>query len=110
MNHIHICEFTLPTPNLAICGGITEGRRIAALSEVHHSRLHFTCGNCARRSRPGRTWRCPAPVRSHWSIRSARTLLLRKLPAESIVVQDGMIATPTQPGLGVTLRQEFVER
>jgi L-alanine-DL-glutamate epimerase-like enolase superfamily enzyme len=36
--------------------------------------------------------------------------LLQELAVEQFTVKDGMVDIPDRPGLGVTVRQEFVER
>jgi L-alanine-DL-glutamate epimerase-like enolase superfamily enzyme len=97
-------------PDLAICGGITEGRRIAALAEAHQlalaphlwgSALSFAAGLHLAFASPG-------AIILEYSL--GANPLLRELPEEPIEVCDGMIAAPVRPGLGVTPRPEFVER
>lgn len=97
-------------PDLAICGGITEGRRIAALAEAHQLALApHLWGSCLSfMAGLHLAFASPSAIILEYSL--GANPLLRELPAEPILVQDGMIAAPTQPGLGVTLRQEFVER
>jgi L-alanine-DL-glutamate epimerase-like enolase superfamily enzyme len=36
--------------------------------------------------------------------------LLQELAEEQYSVQDGMIEMPDRPGLGITIRQDFVDR
>jgi L-alanine-DL-glutamate epimerase-like enolase superfamily enzyme len=36
--------------------------------------------------------------------------LLQELSVEQFTVHDGMVEIPDRPGLGITVRQEFVDR
>jgi L-alanine-DL-glutamate epimerase-like enolase superfamily enzyme len=36
--------------------------------------------------------------------------LLQELAVEQFTVQEGMVEIPDRPGLGITVRQEFVDR
>jgi L-alanine-DL-glutamate epimerase-like enolase superfamily enzyme len=36
--------------------------------------------------------------------------LLQELAVEQFTVHDGMVEIPDRPGLGITIRQEFVDR
>jgi L-alanine-DL-glutamate epimerase-like enolase superfamily enzyme len=97
-------------PDLAICGGITEGRRIAALADTHQLSLApHLWGSCVSfMAGLHLAFASPSAVILEYSL--GANPLLHDLPAERIVVRDGMIAAPTRPGLGVTLRPEFVEK
>lgn len=86
-------------PDLAHCGGISEGRKIAALSETHY--VGFAPHNPL------------GPVNLAASIQLSLTVpgfvaqeqltLGEGLITSPFVLEDGMIAAPTAPGLGVTL-------
>lgn len=97
-------------PDLAICGGITEGRRIAALAEAHQLALAPHLWGSALSFAAGLhlAFASPSAIILEYSL--GANPLLRELPEEQIEVHDGMIAAPVRPGLGVTPRQAFVER
>jgi len=97
-------------PDLAICGGITEARRIAALADAWQIRLapHLWGG---------------APMFAaglHLCIASAAAFiieyslganpLLFELAEAAHELKDGRIAAPEAPGLGLEIDQDFVER
>ncbi|MFC1464850.1 MAG: mandelate racemase/muconate lactonizing enzyme family protein [Candidatus Brachytrichaceae bacterium NZ_4S206] len=97
-------------PDLAICGGITEGRRIAALAETHQLALAPHLWGSALSFAAGLhlAFASPSAIILEYSL--GANPLLRELPEEQIEVHDGMIAAPVRPGLGVTPRRAFVER
>jgi len=97
-------------PDLAICGGITEGRRIAALAEAHQLALAPHLWGSALSFAAGLhlAFASPSAIILEYSL--GANPLLRELPEEQVEVRDGMIAAPVKPGLGVTPRSEFVER
>ena len=97
-------------PDLARCGGFTVAREIAELARernvevVPHcfstgvlvaASLHFV----ATLDRP--TW-------SEYSV--ADSPLVSGLLAEPFALQDGMLAVPTGPGLGIDLNEDVVEK
>lgn len=97
-------------PDPAICGGITETMRIAALAETHQVKLaphlwggplHFAAGlQVAATS--------PAATILEYSL--GANPLLFELPREQFIVSNGEMVIPDRPGLGVTLNQEFIAR
>jgi len=95
-------------PDLAICGGPTEGRRIAALAETHQLELAPHCWGSALSFNAG--------VSLAFASSAARTIeyslggnpLLRDMPTVAPVVEDGVVRAPTAPGFGVEPRQEFL--
>ncbi len=97
-------------PDLAICGGVTEGRRIAALAEVHQLALAPHLWGSALSFAAGLhlAFASPSAIILEYSL--GANPLLRELPEEQIEVHDGMITAPVRPGLGVTPRQTFVEQ
>ena len=96
-------------PDLAICGGITEGIRIGALAAAHNLELalhlwggavNFAAGlHVAAASTASRIIEYPLGANP----------ALNDLIEEDFIVTDGVIRVPTAPGLGVTVRQEFIE-
>jgi D-galactarolactone cycloisomerase len=95
-------------PDTAICGGITEGWRIAQLAMTHQVELAPHCWGSAFSFMAGVSlaFACPAAVVIEFSL--GANPLLHELVAEKIVVENGLIAAPTRPGLGVTPRAEFI--
>jgi D-galactarolactone cycloisomerase len=96
-------------PDLAICGGPTEGRRIAALAEANQLELAPHCWGSALSFSAG--------VNLAFASSAARTIeyslggnpLLRELPEEDFTVVNGTVAAPTAAGFGVTPKPDFLE-
>jgi L-alanine-DL-glutamate epimerase-like enolase superfamily enzyme len=97
-------------PDPAICGGITECIRIAALADAHQIRLaphlwggplHFSTGLqiCAV---------SPAATVIEYSL--GANPLLHNMAEENFTVENGEMAIPNRPGLGVTIDQGFVDK
>lgn len=97
-------------PDLAICGGITEAMRISALASAANLRLapHLWAG-------------APAFAAGlHVAAASAATHILEfslganpmihDLIEERFEVVAGMLAIPDRPGLGITIRDDFVQQ
>ena len=97
-------------PDLAICGGITEGRRIAALADAHQLELAPHCWGSALSFMAGVTlaFTSAAAVIIEFSL--GANPLLHELVEEPIVVTEGVLTPPTRPGLGVTPRPAFIEK
>jgi L-alanine-DL-glutamate epimerase-like enolase superfamily enzyme len=96
-------------PDLAICGGPTEGRRIAALAETHQLELAPHCWGSALSfaAGVGLAFASPAAVVIEYSL--GANPLLHDLASEPLIVENGRVSAPTAPGLGVTPRQEFID-
>ena len=96
-------------PDLAICGGLTEARRIDALAGAHNLRLapHLWAGAIAFFA----GLHLSAASSSSWILEYSlgANPMLHDLIAEKIVVKDGMIDIPNTPGLGVTVREDVVK-
>ena len=79
-------------PDVALVGGITEARRVAALAETAQVESRRTCG--ARRCRTWRACTSPSPA---WPPASSRSpwapTPLRELP-EAPIVEDGQVKAP----------------
>jgi L-alanine-DL-glutamate epimerase-like enolase superfamily enzyme len=97
-------------PDLAITGGLTEGVRITALAGAYQkevaphlwgSALLFSAGLHLAAA-------CPQCTILEYSL--GFNPMLHDLAEESFPVTDGRIAVPDRPGLGVTVRREFVEK
>lgn len=96
-------------PDLAICGGPTEGRRIAALAETHQLELAPHCWGSALSFNAG--------VSLAFASSAARTIeyslggnpLLREMPVVAPVVEGGVVHAPTAPGFGIEPRIDFLD-
>ncbi len=94
-------------PDLAICGGPTEGRRIAALAETHQLELAPHCWGSALSFNAG--------VSLAFSSSAARTIeyslggnpLLREMPVDPPTVEGGVVRAPTAPGFGIEPNPTF---
>ena len=96
-------------PDLAICGGPTEGRRIAALAETHQLELAPHCWGSALSFRAGVSLAFASPAAAVIEYSLGANPLLHDLADEPVIVENGRVAAPTAPGLGVTPRQEFID-
>lgn len=97
-------------PDLAICGGITEAMRIAAIASAHNLRLapHLWTGALAFAAGLHVTAAAPSGFILEYSL--GANPLLHELSLEKFMVQSGVIEVPERPGLGVTVDESFVQR
>lgn len=95
-------------PDLAICGGPTEGRRIAALAEAHQLELAPHCWGSALSYQAGVTlaFTSSAGVVIEHSL--GGNPMLHDLIEEDLSTDSGRVAAPGGPGWGVTVRESFV--
>lgn len=96
-------------PDLAICGGPSEGRRIAALAEAFQLELAPHCWGSALSFSAGMSLAFASPAATVIEYSLGANPLLHDLADEAVVVTHGRIAAPTSPGLGVTPRPEFID-
>lgn len=96
-------------PDLAICGGITEGRRIAALADSQQLELAPHCWGSAFSFMAGVSLAFASPAATTIEFSVGANPMLFDLVQEKIEAVDGMIAAPTRPGLGVTPKPEFID-
>lgn len=96
-------------PDLAICGGISEGRRIAALADTYQLELAPHCWGSAFSFMAGvnLAFASPAAIIIEFSL--GANPLLHDLVEEPITVTDGVMHAPAGPGLGVTPRPDFIQ-
>ncbi|MFN8493732.1 MAG: mandelate racemase/muconate lactonizing enzyme family protein [Caldilineaceae bacterium] len=97
-------------PDLAICGGLTEGRRIAALADTHQLELAPHCWGSAFSFMAGVSLAFASPAATVIEYSVGANPMLFELVQEKIEAVDGMIAAPTRPGLGVTPREDFIQQ
>jgi len=97
-------------PDLAICGGITEGMRIGALAAAANLRLapHLWAGAPAFAAGLHLSAASPAAFILEYSL--GANPMIHNLVEESFVVEDGMLRIPDRPGLGITVREDFLAR
>lgn len=95
-------------PDLAICGGITEAARIAALASAHNLQLspHLWAGAPAFAAGLHLAAASPASAILEYSL--GANPMLHALVEEKFVAEDGAICIPDRPGLGITVRQDVL--
>lgn len=95
-------------PDPAICGGITETRRIDALAGTHNLRLapHLWAGAPAFFSALHIAAASSSSFILEFSL--GANPMLHDLVEEDITVRDGMIDIPDRPGLGLTVRDDVI--
>lgn len=97
-------------PSLAICGGITEAMRIAALASAYNLRQapHLWGGAPAFAAGLAVAAASPAGFILEYSL--GANPMLHDLAIEGFPVTDGLIDVPDRPGLGLTIDDGFVAR
>jgi L-alanine-DL-glutamate epimerase-like enolase superfamily enzyme len=97
-------------PDLAICGGITEAMRISAIASAYNLKLapHLWAGAPAFAAGLAVAAASPAGFIVEYSL--GANPLLHDLVEEAFPVDDGMIEVPDRPGLGITVREDFLAR
>lgn len=105
-------------PNISRAGGVTEGRRIAALSSAFHVPYAPHTGSCSAVCLAATLQFAAALpnfltfefMQSDWSKNQPNPLRhdLLKTPAE--VFEDGYMVIPDSPGIGAELNEDIVDR
>lgn len=97
-------------PDLAICGGITEAMRIGALASAANLLVapHLWAGAPAFAAGLHVAAACPAVHILEFSL--GANPMIHDLVEERFVVEDGQLAIPDRPGLGITVRESFIEQ
>jgi L-alanine-DL-glutamate epimerase-like enolase superfamily enzyme len=95
-------------PDLAICGGITEAMRIAALAASQQIKLAPHMWGGAIMFAAGLQICATAPAAFIVEYSLAHNPLMHDLVAEAFPVIDGRIEIPDRPGLGLTIDDDFV--
>lgn len=96
-------------PDLAICGGPSEGRRIAALAEAHQLELAPHCWGSALSFSAGVSLAFASPAARIIEYSLGGNPLLHDLPEEPISVTNGAVDAPTRSGFGITPRSDFLD-
>lgn len=97
-------------PDLAICGGITEAMRIAALADTYQLRLAPHLWGGALMFAAGLHLCIAAPAAFILEYSLGANPLLHELAECAFKLEAGRIAAPEAPGLGVAIDQDFVQR
>lgn len=106
-------------PDLSLCGGFWQGRKIAELAYANHVRLSPHVWGGAIGLAAALHYIAALPVYPHTDNIPKPTLLEYDLGANplrtelltsEIVVRDGFVQVPDGPGLGVEISQEALER
>ena len=95
-------------PDLAICGGITEAMRIAALATAQQIRLAPHMWGGAIMFAAGLQICATAPAAFTVEYSLGHNPLMHDLVAETFPVRGGRIDVPDRPGLGLTIDPDFV--
>ncbi len=93
--------------DIAWCGGLTEGRKIAALAEAYAKPLapHDCTGPVALWAGLHLALHAPTAILQE-VVRATLATWYRDLVTELPVIRDGMVQAPTGSGLGTALRPE----
>jgi D-galactarolactone cycloisomerase len=96
-------------PDMAICGGFSEGLKVAALAAAHQLELAPHCWGSALSFAAGVSlaFASSSAVVIEYSL--GANPLLREMPVDPPVVIDGKVSAPTAPGWGIQPRAEFIE-
>lgn len=106
---IEVSAVDVLQPDLAICGGISEGIRIAALAATHQLAPAPHIWGSALSFAAGLHLAFASPSATILEFSLGANPLLHELGEEPVICQNGLIAAPTRPGLGVTPRQAFID-
>ncbi|HEX5529337.1 MAG TPA: mandelate racemase/muconate lactonizing enzyme family protein, partial [Methylomirabilota bacterium] len=102
---VDICQ-----PDVAIAGGITEAQRIAALAAAHELTVAPHLWGSAILFAAGLHLAVSTPCVTLLEFSRGHNPLLNDLVEERVALEDGHVLAPTGPGLGLTLRKDFVAR
>ena len=97
--------------DLAWCGGLTEGRKVAALAEAHAKPLapHDCTGPVTLMAGLHLALHAPTAIFQE-VVRATLATWYRELVTELPVLRHGMAQAPTAPGLGTALLPEVAKR
>jgi L-alanine-DL-glutamate epimerase-like enolase superfamily enzyme len=97
-------------PDPAIAGGLTEVRTIAGLAASQGLTVAPHLWGSAILFATGLHLCVSTPCATILEYSRGHNPLLNELVEEDIVLEDGHVLVPTGPGLGLTLKRDFVER
>ena len=96
-------------PDVALVGGITEARRVAALAETAQVELAPHLWGSAVSYLAGLHVAFASPAARILEVSLGANPLLRELPEWPPTVEDGQVKVPEGPGLGFRPRAELVD-
>lgn len=97
-------------PDLAIAGGITEGVRIGAIASAFNLRLAPHLWSGAPGFAAGLHLAASQSAGFILEYSLGHNPMLHELIEESFPVEDGYVAIPERPGLGITVKPDFLAR
>jgi L-alanine-DL-glutamate epimerase-like enolase superfamily enzyme len=100
-------------PNIGRGGGLTEIRRIADMCELYGTQVVPHGWKTGITSAAGRHFQaaCPAaPLFEYIAPQVYPSALRRELVSPEPTLEDGFMSLPTEPGLGIELNEELVQR
>jgi L-alanine-DL-glutamate epimerase-like enolase superfamily enzyme len=95
-------------PDIAIAGGITESQRICALASAHELTVAPHLWGSAILFATGLHLCVATPCATIVEFTRGDNPLLHELVEEPFELKDGYVLAPEKPGLGLTLRRDFV--
>jgi len=97
--------------DLAWCGGLTEGRKIAALAQAYAKPLapHDCTGPVTLIAGLHLAMHAPTAIFQE-VVRATLSTWYRNLVTDLPVIEDGMVLAPTAPGLGTQLHPQVTAR
>lgn len=95
-------------PDMAICGGFSEGLHISSLAVANQLELAPHCWGSAISFMAGLTLAFASPAARVIEFSLGGNPLLHQLVEQSITTSDGNFRAPEQPGWGLTINQDFV--
>jgi L-alanine-DL-glutamate epimerase-like enolase superfamily enzyme len=105
---IHHRAVDILQPDLAICGGLTEARRIDALANAYNLRLapHLWAGAPAFFAGIHLAAASSSSFILEYSL--GANPMLHDLIEEKVTVNGGLLDIPDRPGLGITIREDVL--
>ncbi len=102
------CDIFQPDP--AFCGGISEAMKIASLASSFNLRFapHLWAGAPCFFAGLHLCAAAPSSFIIEYSL--GANPMIHDLVEERFAVEDGLISIPDRPGLGITVREDFVRR
>ena len=102
---VDVCQ-----PDPAIAGGLTEVQRICALAAAHELTVAPHLWGSAVLFAAGLHLAIATPCVTILEFTRGENPLLHDLVEEPFELRDGYVLAPERPGLGLTLRRDFVGR
>jgi len=97
-------------PDLAITGGLTETMRICALAATYGLTVAPHLWGSAVLFAAGLHLAAATPCATILEFSRGVNPLLHEMVEETFEMEDGHVLVPKRPGLGLTLRRDFVDR